>query len=83
MIPQMSVHWLNVRLFLTLFVALFGAIILFLRFSQTSSLSFHQQANGPFSSGGDSLQDVFNQTLGVSTTDTFPGFAGSRHRFDL
>ena len=79
----MFVHWLNIHLSLIIPVALFGAIILSLRFSQTSSLPFHQPANGPFSSGGDSLQHVFNQTLGVSTTDNFPELASSRHLFDL
>ena len=76
MIPQMFVHWLNIRLFLTISVALFRATILFLAFSRTSRLPFYQLANGPFLSDGNPLQHVFNQTLGVSIDSTV---AGSRH----
>ena len=67
----MSVHSLNIRLFLIISVALLGAILLFLELSRTSSSPFHRSASGPFSSEGDSLQDVFNQSLGVSTTNIY------------
>ena len=79
----MSVHFLNVRFLLTTSVALLGAILLFLGFSRTFSPPFYRSANGPFSFGGDSLQHVFNQTLGVSTTDIFSTVAGSRHFVNL
>ena len=79
----MSVHWLIKRLFLPFSVALLGAILLFLGFSRTSPSPFRRPANGPFSSGGDSLQHVFNQTLGVSMTDAYSAVAGSRHPVNL
>ena len=68
-IPQMSLHYLNLRFFLAISVALLGPILLFLRFSRTSPSPFNRSADGPFSSGGDSLQHVSNHTLGVSMTD--------------
>lgn len=76
----MSVHYLNKRLFLTVTVsvALLGTILLSLRFTRISPSPSHRSANRPFSSGGDSLQHVFNQTLGVSATDIDSAIAGSR-----
>jgi len=62
----MSLHYLNVRLFLTISIILLGAILLFLQFGRIFSLPFHRSANGSLLSGGDSLHHVFNQTLGVS-----------------
>lgn len=75
----MSVHYLNIYLFLTISVALLGVILLFFTFSQLSPLPFHRSANDPFSSGGDSLQHVFNQSLAFSTTDIYSTVADSRH----
>ena len=68
MIPQMSVRCLSMRLFLTISVAMLGAILLFLGFSRVSPPSFYRSATGHSSFGGDSLQHVANKTLGVSTT---------------
>ena len=81
--PQMSVHWLNIRLFLTIFVALLVAIFLFLGLSRASPPPFYRSAKGPSSFGGDSLQHVFNRTLGVSTIDFYSKVAGSRHAINL
>ena len=67
----MSLHSFNIRLLLIISLALLGVIILFLGFSRTIAPTFYPSANGPFSFGGDSLQDVFNRTLGVSTTEIY------------
>lgn len=79
----MSVHWLNIRLGLTIFVALLGSILLFLGLSRASSPPFYRSAKGPFSFGGNSLQHVFNRTLGVSIIDFHSTVAGSHHPIDL
>ena len=81
--PQMSVHWLNIRLCLTIFVALLGATLLFLGLSRASTPPFYRSAKGPFSFGGYPIQNVFNRTLGVSTIDSYSTVAGSRHPINL
>lgn len=78
LLSQMSVQRLNIRYFLIISVALLGAILLFLKFGRTSPSPFQRSANGPLSFGGDSLQDVFNQTLGVSTINIYFIVASSR-----
>lgn len=74
----MPFRYLNLRLLLVISVALLGAILLFLQFGQNYSSPFHRSTNGPLSSDGDSLQDVFNQTLGVSQPDIHCASAGLR-----
>ena len=67
----MSVHYISMRLFLTISVGLLGAILLLFAFSRISpSAPFHSSANDSSSFGGgrNLLEDIFNQTLGVSTT---------------
>ena len=80
--PQMPVHWLNIRLVLTIFVALLGTIFLFLGLSRASPAPFYRSAIGPFSVRESSLQHVSNRTLGVSTNYFHSTVAGSRHHID-
>lgn len=74
----MSVNHPKIRLVLITSVTLLGAILLFLGFSRTFSPPSYPSTNGPFSFRGNSLQHVFNQTLGVSATETCSTVAGSR-----
>ena len=76
---HMSINSFNIRLLLTISVALLGAALLFLGFSRTFSPPFYQSTDARFSFAGDSLQHVFNRTLGVSTIEIYSTVAVSRH----
>lgn len=68
-IPKMSIYYFKKRFSLIIPVALLGVTLFFLSFNQTSPSLFHRRALGPILPGEGSIQHVFNQTLGVSTTD--------------
>ena len=80
----MSVRYISMRLFLTISVGLLGAITLRFALSRISRPSpFHSSANdsSSFDGGRRLLEDVFNQTLGVSTTRVYRSH--SRHPVSL